>query len=41
MRDLELGVGYQVRVPDGDAAGHRDAVHGKTHEVSTLVKDKG
>jgi hypothetical protein len=36
MRDLEPGMRYQVRVTDGDAAGHRDAVHGKAHGRSAM-----
>ena len=31
MRDLEPGMGHQVRVSDGDAAGYRNAVQGKAH----------
>ena len=34
MRDFEPGVRHQMRVSDGDATGHRDAVHGEAHALA-------
>ena len=42
VRDLQFGVRHQMRVSDGDAAGHRDAVHGEAHgRLTSGVRSKG